>query len=69
MTEADVRKLLKARIEKAGGLRAFGAEHGIDPSYVGRVRDGGRLTTAILAALGLEVADTVTTYVRRRKKS
>jgi ABC-type Zn2+ transport system substrate-binding protein/surface adhesin len=67
MTEDDVRKLLRARIEKAGGLRAFGAEHEIDPAYVGRVDKGAKLTTAILDALGLEVASTETLYRRKRR--
>lgn len=62
-----MRKLLRARIERAGGQRAFGAEHGIDPAYIGRVDKGAKLTTAILDALKLEVAETVTTYRRKRK--
>lgn len=64
MTEAQVRKLLARAIDKAGGLRAFGREHEIDPTYVGRVANqGAPLTDAILAALKLE-AVTVTTYRR-----
>lgn len=61
-----MRKLLRAAIDKAGGVRPFGAEHGIDPTYVGRVRDGAKLATAILDALGLE--ECPPTYRRKSKR-
>lgn len=61
MTEAQVRKLL-AREIKAMGLRAFCREHDLDPSFVARVRDGDKLSPAILSALGVDEAGTVTTY-------
>ncbi len=67
MNEAQVRKLLRTQIEAAGGLRAFGREHEIDPTYVGRVANqDAPLTDAILKALNLEKR-TVTTYKRVRK--
>lgn len=67
MTEDDVRKLLERKIEIAGGLRAFCAPHDIDPGHASRVMNGAKLSPAILDALGLEVAETVTTYRRKRK--
>jgi len=69
MTEAQVRKLLAAEIEKAGGLRPFCREHGdLDPSHVRRVNEGAKLSPAVLDAIGVEVIGTVTTYTRRRPK-
>lgn len=62
MREATVRRLLKRAIKDAGGHRAFGREHEISDVHVGRVDRGEKLSPAILAALGLEVAETVTTY-------
>ena len=62
-----MRKLLAAKIER-DGLRPFCREHGdLDPSHVQRVVNGAKLSPAILAALGLEIAGTVTTYRRVRK--
>lgn len=67
MTETDVRKLLDKRIN-AAGLRAFCREHDLDPGHTSRVQqEGAKLSPAILDALGLEVAGTVTTYRRKRK--
>ena len=66
MTEAQVRKLLRNAIE-AGGLRAFCREHDLDPGFVSRVRDGGKLSPAILNAIGVEAIGSVTTYRRARK--
>jgi hypothetical protein len=54
VTEDEVRKLLARKIEQAGSLRAFCREHDLDPTYVGRVRDGAKLSPAILNALELE---------------
>jgi hypothetical protein len=55
VNETEVRKLLARKIEQAGGLRAFCREHGnLDPTYVGRVRNGAKLSPAILSALDVE---------------
>jgi hypothetical protein len=67
VTEGAVRKLLATKIERAG-LRPFCREHGdLDPSHVQRVANGAKLSPAVLAALGLEIADTVTTYRRMKR--
>lgn len=66
MTEAEVRKLLAGKIDKMG-LRPFCGEHQLDPGHVHRIANGAKLSPAILDALGLEVAETVTTYRRKRK--
>lgn len=65
MTEAAVRALLAAKIAKQG-LRAFCGEHELDPGHTHRVTKGVKLSPAILDALGLEVAETIRTYRRKR---
>lgn len=67
MTEAQVRRMLAKAIKDAGGQRAFGREHDISDVHVHRVNGGEKLSPAILTALGLEIAETVTTYRRIRK--
>lgn len=67
LTEAQVRKMLASAIEEAGGQRGFGREHDLGAPHIGRVLAGAKLSPAILDALGLEVAETVTTYRRKRK--
>lgn len=62
LTESDVRKMLAKAVAKAGGARAFGRGCGVSHTHVGRVLAGEKLSPAILTSLGLEVADTVTTY-------
>jgi hypothetical protein len=67
MTEAQVRKLLRSAIDKAGGLRAFCQENDLDPGQVSRINNGAKLSPAILAAIGVEAIGVVTTYRRTRK--
>lgn len=67
MTEKQVRRMLAKAIQDAGSERRFGREHGMSGVHAGRVARGEKLSPAILAALGVEVASTVTTYRRIRK--
>lgn len=66
-SEQEARDMLASKIEKAGSQRAFAMEHNINAGYLGRVVAGAALSPAILSALGLEVASTVTTYRRMRR--
>lgn len=60
-----MRNLLAREIKKAGGLRAFGRLHHIDPTFLGRVRDGEKpLSPGILAAIKVAEFVTLTTYIR-----
>lgn len=66
--EDEVRAMLNERIEKAGTKRAFALQHDINVGYLGRVVAGAPLSPAILTALGLEIAETVTTYRKIRSQ-
>ncbi len=66
-TDRQVRNMLSLAIDKAGGQRAFGREHGLSAVHVGRVEGGEKLSPAILKALGLEVHKIEATYRRLRK--
>lgn len=67
LSEAQVRKMLARAVQDGGGQRAFGREHDLGAPHIGRVLAGEKLSPAILDALGLEVAETVRTYRRKRK--
>lgn len=66
MSEADVRKLVQAAIDKAPSLRHLAKEWGITPSYLCDIRLGRRAPgPPVLDALGLE--RTVVVTYRKRK--
>lgn len=54
ITEEDVKALLRAACEAAGGRQSWGETHGISPQYIGDVLRGDRRPgNKILRALGL----------------
>ncbi len=68
MTREYLIALLHKSVYKAGGVRAWAKEHGLSAAYVSdALNDNRRMGPAILKALGVEVASTVTTYRRIRK--
>ena len=67
MTANEMRELLRHRVERAGGQRAFGREHDIMPGYIGRVLKGEKPGPTLLDILGLEEVPTEPTYRRKRK--
>lgn len=68
MTEDEVRQMLRAACDKAGSQMAWANKHRITPAYVSDALAGKRhFGPRILAALGIEVAGSITTYRRIKR--
>ncbi len=68
MTEDEVFALLRREIKKAGNQRQWALQNGVSPGFLGDVLHGrAPFGPKILAALGVEVVSTTTTYRRRPK--
>ena len=61
LTADEVRALLRAECEKAGGQRAWAREHGVSGAYVSQVLTGVKLPSdAVTIPLGLIRRETIT---------